>query len=377
MKIIHLASGDLWAGAEVQLFHLAKRLARVKDISLLVVLLNHGQLEEELRNQGVDVMVLDESVMSGLAIFRSFYNIVREFQPDIVHTHRNKENVIGGLAAKLNGKKSIRTSHGAPEFAGSILNFKRFIFDSLDKLAALFLQQKIIAVSPELQEMLSREFSRSKLVMIENCVDIRYVESKSGAAAINIREKYPDAFHIVFVGRFVPVKRVDLFYEIAKAVIQHSSDKSVHFHMLGDGPLKSTIEAQLAADGLSTHIHLHGFVENVAPLLKQMDLLLITSDHEGLPMTLLEAMTLQVPVLSRAIPSIRRVLCDGSCGYIVESDKVERFISIIEGVMTDTTDVNARVAAARARIETNYNIDINLENYLQLYSMVLGRASKQ
>lgn len=375
MRILHLASGDLWAGAEVQLFHLAKRLVRVNDITLLVVLFNHGQLEEELKKQGVDVLVLDESVLSGVSLFRSFYSIVHKFQPDIVHTHRNKENVIGSLAAKLNGKKSIRTAHGASELAGGILNFKRFIFDMMDKFAALFLQEKIVAVSPELQDKLSREFPRSKLAMIENCVDIGYVEFKSEESAINIRAELPEAFHIAFVGRFVPVKRVDLFYEIAKAVIQHGAGETVQFHMLGEGPLKSTIEGKLTEDGLSPQIHLHGFVKNVAPLLKQMDLLLITSDHEGLPMSLLEAMTLRVPVLSRMLQSIYSVLCDGQCGYFVESDKIEPFVKTIDRIIADKVDVNKKVTAARSRVESQYDIDVNLENYLQLYSTVLSKMS--
>jgi len=366
LKIIHLASGDLWAGAEVQLFHLAKKLARQDGISLLVVLLNHGQLERELLNQGVSVKVLDESRLSGLAIFRQFRAIIKDYRPDIVHTHRIKENVLGGLAAWLSGIKSLRTVHGAMELAQGGINLRRRVFDSLDKIAALWFQQKIIAVSSELQDKLSHDLPQSKLVVIENCVDIDYVESRATEPTeVSIQS---DMFNIAFVGRFVPVKRVDLFYAIAKACLQANPEANIRFHMFGDGPLFAEIARNIAQDSLGGQVYLHGFVENVAPLLKQMQLLLFTSEHEGLPMTLLEAMTLRVPVLSCWLPSIYKVLCNGDCGYFITSDSIENYVRAIVDIMSDKNDVSERVNAARRQIEILYNIDANLQKYQALYA---------
>ena len=213
MKIIHLASGDLWAGAEVQLFHLAVKLHELYGIHLLVVLLNHGQLEQELIEKGIAVTVLDESKLSGFSILLEFYHIVKLFQPDIVHTHRSKENVIGGIVARLNGKKSVRTVHGASEFSIRPFNLKRFVFDGADRLAGFFLQQKIISVSDELKQKMKKIYPDSKLAVIENCVDVEYIEKKSLKPCNHDIDK--NNFNIAFIGRFVPVKRVDIFYSIA------------------------------------------------------------------------------------------------------------------------------------------------------------------
>ena len=371
MNILHLASGDLWAGAEVQLFHLSTRLSRQEGIKLLVVLFNHGQLEDELKQRNISVAVLDETRLSGFAILRELNKLVKVFQPDIIHTHRHKENIIGGLIAVLNRKKSVRTVHGANEHPRGLLNFRRFILTLLDGFSARVMQQKIIAVSNELKGEVSNIYPPSRITVIENCVDINYVEDMSKELSDGHVAK--DSFNVAFIGRFVQVKRVDLFYAIAKSAITRFSTEEINFHMLGEGPLKNDIDEMITRDKLGAGIHLHGFVQNVPPMLKQMDLLMITSDHEGLPMTLLEAMTLRVPVLSRAIPSIHRVLCNGECGYIVASDKVEHFVDAIEVIMTDTVDVNARVSAARAKIETEYNIDVNIEHYLQLYMAVSGK----
>lgn len=374
MKIIHLASGDLWAGAEVQLFHLCKGLAKVNEITLRVVLLNHGQLEEELMKQGVDVVVLDESTLSGFAIIKKFHALVKDFLPDIIHTHRNKENVIGGFVAKLNGVKSIRTIHGANELIRGKVNFRRLLFDGLDKLAASYFQQKIVAISPELKQDLEKIFSPDKLALIENSVDIEYVVHKSKEKCKHSVDA--DCFNVAFIGRFVPVKNVDMFYEIAKTTIAKVTNSPIHFHMIGDGPLKEKIAARRLSDGLQDYIHMHGFIENAAPLLKKMNLLVFTSEHEGLPMTLLEAMTLSVPVLSRHLPSIRNVLCDGECGYFIQTDNAEEYANCIQLISKNSASAKEKAMKARDQLNEKYNLHANITRYRTLYESVVSAQAK-
>ena len=183
----------------------------------------------------------------------------------------------------------------------------------MDIFSAYFLQQKIIAVSAELKVKLSVHYPASKLQVIENSIDISDIHGK---AEITPKLDIDDScFNVVFVGRFVPVKRVDLFYAFAKMALQTIPGVKLKFYMLGDGPLWDQVVQQVRDDDVSDSIVLTGFVENTAPVLKRMDLLVFTSDHEGLPMTLLEAMVLAVPVMSRNLATIKKVLCGGECGF--------------------------------------------------------------
>jgi hypothetical protein len=113
VRILHVVSGDLWAGAEAQVAALVAELARSPQLQLHAVVLNHGELEMRLRAAGVGVTVLDESQLSAWRILRGIRAVVRDFRPDVIHTHREKENVLGGLAARLAGCASLRTVHGA------------------------------------------------------------------------------------------------------------------------------------------------------------------------------------------------------------------------------------------------------------------------
>ena len=157
MKILQFASGDLWAGAEVQLYYLSCEIAKYKDIEYIVVLLNEGQLADELRSSGIKVVIFDESSLSSIAIFMKLYKLVRTFRPDVIHTHRSKENVIGGVVSLLSMAKSVRTAHGASEFTDQPFSLRRFVIGQLDKFAGHFLQKKIVAVSQELSIKLAKD----------------------------------------------------------------------------------------------------------------------------------------------------------------------------------------------------------------------------
>lgn len=366
MRIIQLASGDLWAGAEVQLYHLACHLVRQDGVILRVVLLNYGQLEKSLKQQGIDVLVLNEANLGGLSILRQFKAIASKFKPDVIHTHRSKENVIGGIVGKLVGCKSVRTVHGASELSSSGFSLRRFVFGMLDGLAGRFLQKKIISVSEELAIKLEKHYPKSKIATIENSIDPGYVQERSNE---KVEFDIPvGQFNIAFIGRFVSVKRVDIFYEIAKKIINNTRGReNIHFYMLGDGPLWQDINEKIARDGLQERVHLAGFVNNTAPYLKIMQLLIFTSDHEGLPMTLLEAMALRVPVMSRNLTTIRQVLCDGKCGLMINKDDTQEYITAIESYNESPECYFALRKQALDRVINRYSIHTNITKYMKIY----------
>ena len=116
IHILHIVSGDLWAGAEVQLYTLAKTQQLDHRTRVSVITLNPGRLELNLRDCGIDVTVVDESHYNGLQILVKLGNTIKDKRPDVVHTHRIKENILGSIAALLNGNvPSMRTAHGAAE----------------------------------------------------------------------------------------------------------------------------------------------------------------------------------------------------------------------------------------------------------------------
>ena len=368
MKILHIASGDLWAGAEVQLYHLARELGTTSQVDLMIVLLNDGQLADALRAAGLPVIILGESSLSALSILIHLYRLVLKFKPVVIHTHRNKENVIGGLVAFMTRTASVRTTHGANEHTDPRFNLRRSAFNLLDRISGWIFQSRIIAVSPELAGKLKAIYPHRKITVIPNGINIEAVIEKSDSPVEF--ERQTDHFNIAFVGRFVPVKRADIFISIATDIISRSHERDIHFYMFGDGPLWAETNHTILENGYQDRIHTPGFVDNVAPYLKAMDMLLFTSDHEGLPMTLLEAMALRVAVVSRNLPTIKQVLCDGVCGYVLNSDQPEDFSRLITSLSNNKNELRVKTEMAYKNLQASYSIQETAQNYVALYREV-------
>jgi L-malate glycosyltransferase len=302
LRVLHIASGDLWAGAEVQAFTLISHLAQIPNTEVAAVLMNEGTLAHKLRSTGVPVYMLDERKVASPWILARLWAILRTWRPDVIHTHREKENILGSLANRLCWNvPSVRTIHGGREEAG-VMGWKRArrrVVHALDRWCGRTLQQRVIAVTRELGARVTGEFPAEKIVVIENGIDTAAVRAEKGIAEFRAAE--PDVTHIGIVGRLVEVKRVDLFLETAAALLRQFPQRAWRFHVFGEGPERSRLERVSEQLQISDRVTFHGHRQDIATCIGGLDVLVICSDHEGLPMTALEAAALDVPTIAHAV----------------------------------------------------------------------------
>ena len=368
IHVLHIVSGDLWAGAEVQLFVLAKSLHTRMGARVSVVVLNHGTLEQQLRKAGVQVIVLDESKLNGFQILRQLVRTVREIKPDVIHTHRIKENILGSIAARLSGNiPSLRTAHGAPEHRPAWHQLPKRLILLLDRFCGRFLQRRIIAVSEDLARILGQEFPANKIRVIENGIDVETLNQavKHTASGPNTVQT---PFRIGIAGRLVPVKRIDLFVQTARALLDHHPDLEASFHIFGDGPLREELETLNRKLHTSNIVHFEGHCEDIPNELHKLDVLLMTSDHEGLPMILLEAMALQTPIIAHQVGGIPTLLDQGSCGILVKENTPTAYMRAIYQLAKDPENRKKLTKNALSRVNTQYSAEQNARSYCSQYT---------
>lgn len=368
LHVVHVASGDLWAGAEVQLFHLVVELSRDAATRVTVIVLNPGLLEQRLREAGVAVVVLDERRLRSLRLLTAVVAEVRRLRPDIVHTHRLKENVLGSIAAACARCRSLRTVHGAEEFAFTPWQLHKRMYRWLDQWCGRVLQQAVVAVSPMLAQRLKRRYP--SVSAIENGIDIGALERQRSAIAA--LPGPPDSIRVAFVARLVPVKRVDVFIEIAAQAI--AADPRFHFYLLGDGPLAGWVRDAIATRGLAERVHPLGFKDPLAPYLARMDMMLITSDHEGLPMNLLEAMALEIPIVAHAIGGIPAALENGAGGTLLNTLEPADYVETILAYRKAPDALRAKARRARTHVAQHYSSTVCAERYRHLYRVLHDAA---
>jgi glycosyltransferase involved in cell wall biosynthesis len=302
LRILHIISGDLWAGAEVQACTLISELARMPHTEVAAVVMNEGRLAGELCAVGIRVDVMNEQKLGPFQIWVRLCRVMKSWRPDVIHTHREKESILGMLANRAcRNVPSVRTVHGGNEHtrASGWRRTRIRMVTGLDRWCARVSRQRVIAVSRDLGIKLARDFPADRIVLIENGVAAESVRAARGVA--EFRTADPHSTHIGIVGRLVPVKRVDIYLETAAYLRRKCPKHPWRFHVFGDGPARSDLEALSERLRISDVIKFHGHRADIATCMGGLDALVICSDHEGMPMTALEAAALEVPIVAHAV----------------------------------------------------------------------------
>jgi glycosyltransferase involved in cell wall biosynthesis len=365
-RVLHIISGDLWAGAEVQAYTLLSALH--EHCELLVVLMNQGELADRLAKAGINLNIIDESQTNSLNIFIQLCKTIRGFSPDLIHTHRQKENILGAMANAFAGRftrkrlwrrcASIRTVHGAPEFASS--GFRK-IQVWLDRFCGNYQQDAIISVSTDLASKLRGIFLDHKIHIIENGVDLESLQQ--AIPAKDIRATKPDAYHIGIVGRLEPVKRIDIFLRAARQLLDRTTEP-VYFHIIGDGKLADTLKSLSNELNLSAFVKFHGHRTDPAQTIAALDLVVMCSDHEGTPMTALETLALGKPLIAHSVGGLVEVLVDYPELLVTDHNPIAYANKILQ-VMQDRPKVT---------LDSRYTQKANGSATLALYRQLIGAS---
>lgn len=363
--ILFVASGSLWAGAEMQVYTL---MDSTKDkANLIAVLFSEGILARKLRESGIEVHIIDESQNGLFSMVKQLKNILISRQVKLIHTHGYKENIVGSLAGFLAGIPSLRTVHGDNEFKVSFWDFKRSIPANLNVFTGKFFQKKIVSVSAELAEKLSKKFPRKKTIVIPNGLNIDKVIASAKGSIELPGEK--DSFKLVFIGRLVKLKRVDLILN-AYAELFKQNNLEYELYVVGEGVEEANLKKQAEELGIDSGVHFLGHREDVYSIMKSMNCLLMASDHEGLPMTVLEAISLQLPIISHAVGEIPEVLEQGKCGYLIKEQTPTRFKQAIIQCRNNS-DQTIMTQRALERVREHYSHTQNSAQYFSLYQSIL------
>lgn len=359
--VTHIVSGDLWAGAEVQVFNLCRGLINSGAVRPTAVLFNEGLLSERLRGLGMTVDIADEKQLGPLAMIRIIKRHCESQASRVVHTHGFKENILGIVGKDLAGvPRSVRTVHGNPESRFTLAQVHKWAIRQLDLALGRFRQNRIIAVSTQLESRLAPLFP-GKVEKIFNFIDVDDLRSRWPGSPKTERA----ALRLGIVGRLVPVKRVDLFIDTIAQLNQRGLDCTGT--VIGTGPLEQDLRNHAASLGISERIEFMGFVDPAADALRQLDCLLMTSDHEGLPMTLLEALALEIPVVAHNTGGIPEVLGHGQCGWLVDRHSADGYAdAVVEAVAPNDTN-RQRPEAGLLQVRRLFGLVENTEKYINLY----------
>ena len=376
IRVCHVMSADLWAGAEVQVATVAAYLARRPDVVLIAVLFNDGPLANELVRLGVPVTVINERRLSAPRIVEALTRVLRTHAIDIVHTHRYKDTAIGALAAGLAGVPFLlRTVHGRPEPMRGWASWRFRAYNTLDRAVLRWFADGMVAVSSVVAKSLEPLGGRyAPVVRLPNGIDFERV--KPTKARSDVRQALgvdPDAPLIGTVGRLCPVKGHAHFLEAARQVLE--SEPRARFLVVGDGELRGELTALAARLGLDGRCRFTGSRADVYDLMSAMDVFVLPSLDEGTPMALLEAMAVGVPVVASSVGGIPDVITHRATGLLVPASDPSALSDACVWFLRNGTEAQAIATRARAVVRSEFSHATNGERLVDLYRELMARGS--
>jgi len=371
LRICHIISGDLWAGAEIQVAGTAAFLADQPSVQLHAVLFNDGQLAGELRRLGVPVTIIDETRTSIIGILRQLTRFLEAYEFDVVHTHKYKDGVLGAIAATYAGVPHVvRTIHGLSEPFAGWQRLKSWLYETVDRIILQHCADLVIAVSTRMAEMLRESGFRPTMVTcIHNGVDLR--EVRATRSREEVRDELgiaPEAVLIGTAGRLSPIKGHAGLLRAAKLMLR--ADSLAKFLIVGDGPLREQLTAQAAELHMDGACRFLGTRTDVYDLVSAMDIFVLPSLNEGIPMALLEAMALGKPVVAADVGGIPEVVRHGVNGVLVPAGDDRALADACLELARNPQWAHALGARARRTIADIFSRDRSGETLLLAYRSI-------
>jgi glycosyltransferase involved in cell wall biosynthesis len=366
--VVHLFSGDLWAGAEVMIFHLLRELHARSGLSLIALALNDGVLSRKLGAIGVEVHVLSEARYSFARLTYNAYRLLRCRQVNLIHSHRYKENLLATvLSPTLGVRRLVSTLHGLSEPASTtspdrlVDRLKRAV--DYEMLRRCF--TRVVVVSEEMRRTLVSTY-RFKPERVEVIVNgIPPADSPS-----SFRPRAGRTLHVGTLARLVPVKDLELFLRVAAEIKRR--DENVHFSIAGNGPEQSALCRRAEELQLADDVEFLGEVPDPSGYVRSLDLYLNTSRHEGLPLSVLEAMALGTPVVAPKVGGIPEVVTHAADGLLVDGRDPVSFAEACLRILSDD-DARRRLGTnARRTVADRFASVTMAKAYHRLYLRLCG-----
>ena len=329
-----------------------------------------AEMDEVIRRSGIRPLEL-RGFSRAIVPIRDFrvlialYRLLRRVRPEIVHTHKSKAGVVGRIAAWLAGVPvTLHTFHGLV-FKGYFSAWKTRLIVLVERLLARRTDVLVAVSALQRDELLAdRIAAPSRIRTVPLGVDLDpFLNQRRGDAGFREELGFGASTRLVgIVARLVPIKGVDVFLSAAEQVAAALPD--VRFVVIGDGELRGALETLARERKLSGRVRFTGFRNDMARIYGSLDLSVLSSRHEGLPVALLESVASGCYVVATRVGGVPDLLRSERIGLMVAPDNARALAAGIQRVLRERREISAEV---RREIVESYGMTRLAEDFSHLY----------
>jgi len=363
-KLLHIITLGELGGAQTHLLDLCNYQKDAFEVG--VVMGTIGPLWDELKDRGIPVYKCSslQRSLSPVLDFKAFIelnSIVKELTPDLVCTHSSKAGFLGRFVAYKNGIPAVFTAHGW-SFTDGVSPVNRKIYLQLERMAAKWCEGIICVSEYDRQLALEKRVASSnKLVTIHNGIPT------SGCSATSTCERAP--IRIIMVARFSEQKDQQL---LVRAASQLKTMTDFEIDFVGDGPLLSATEELARKLQISDKVRFLGARTDVSELLEKAHIFVLTSNWEGFPITILEAMRAGLPVITSDVGGCKEAVIDGITGYLIPRGDLECLKERLGRLLNDSQLRTSMGDTGFDRFSKYFTVEQMAEKTMAVYESIIS-----
>ena len=311
------------------------------------------------------------SMGGDIKAFTALVKEIRSFKPHVIHTHTAKAGFLGRIASVVSLQPSIRVH----TFHGHLLNgyfgpIKRTLVVLAEKSLAIFTDELLAVGEKVRQDLLHAGIGKSeKFGLMPPGLQIGALPDKN-----NSRELFDlptEQLQCAFIGRVTQIKRPDRFLDVVAEIKKRGVN--LGFFMAGDGELLEQCRERIARENLP--IKVLGWQSDIERVLSAADIIVLTSDNEGTPLSLIQAGMARLPVVTTNVGSVPEVVLDGTTGIITNLG-VNEIANALEKLF-NSNDLRAQMGAAAQKFTlANFGVKRLVNDHEELYKRLLANRAK-
>jgi len=315
------------------------------------------------KSQGLDYVEINERHSLDPAVWPALRRLVRERSIDIVHAHEYKTDLLAWLLAKVEPVVPFATVHG---WTGHTRR-ERAVYYPVDKrVLAKF--PRLAAVSGEIKRTLIRAgASEQNIDVVLNAIDPAHFHRDPSAIPL-ARARFgvgPSDVVLGSVGRLEPQKRFDLLIEAFSSLLKLRPN--LKLLIAGEGSVRGALERQIEHSGIREACRLLGHTPDVSGFHHALDVFVQSSDYEGTPNVVLEAMALETPVVATDVGGTGEIAIQGEHAILLPPGNASALAAAIEAAISDPRGAQRRVRAARHRVEGELSFERRVRRIEAVY----------
>ena len=319
----------------------------------------------------IDYVEVREKHSFDTGIWADLKKIIKDRRIDIVHAHEYKTDLVAYLLGKRTGIIPLATAHA---WTGHTTR-EHWVYYPVDK-RVLAKYPHVIAVSSEIKDELIRcgADPRNVTVILNGIDPSAFIRQPAERDRIRAELGYSPADVVIgAVGRLEPQKRFDLLLEAVQPLV--ATFPNTRVAIVGDGSLRESLSKQIAERQLDRHCRLLGHRDDIASLHNAFDLFVQSSEYEGTPNAVLEAMAMETPVIATDAGGTKELALPDVHATIVPINSLVALRSAIESALHDPARMRTKAVAARRRIETDLSFEARTRRLESVYADLMQKRT--